>query len=223
MPGVDFETVVVGSPATLPRSGVGDGILASRASHTTRDIVTRQNGTRGPPLWHSRETMDEHYAHTGEEATGTQYIHPIARFPSIIVIGGQSIISTTLTPAVSLGPRPPIEPSFRSVPASALGRREGPSPDDPARRRAMGRILGVCLCAGRRVPRRKRGALCTFEVTEPSRRSADVLRFLARTMPKFEFRRFGIGRNHITKFNYLIFHDGLRPARGVNFRPASPS
>src|SRR5271165_3688361 len=32
-----------------------------------------------------------------EEATGTQYIHPIARFPSIIVIGGQSIILTTLT------------------------------------------------------------------------------------------------------------------------------
>ena len=31
-----------------------------------------------------------------EEATGTQYIHPITRFPSIIVIGGQSIILTTL-------------------------------------------------------------------------------------------------------------------------------
>src|SRR5262249_32582977 len=42
------------------------------------------------------ETMDVHYAHTGEEATGTQYIHPITRFPSIIVIGGQSIILTTL-------------------------------------------------------------------------------------------------------------------------------
>ena len=43
------------------------------------------------------ETMDVHYAHTGEEATGSQYIHPITRFPSIIVIGGQSIILTTLT------------------------------------------------------------------------------------------------------------------------------
>src|SRR5271157_4053507 len=32
-----------------------------------------------------------------EEATGTQHIHPIARFPSIIVIGGQSIILTTLS------------------------------------------------------------------------------------------------------------------------------
>src|SRR5271165_5683724 len=32
-----------------------------------------------------------------EEATGTQYIHPITRFPSIIVIGGQSIILTTLS------------------------------------------------------------------------------------------------------------------------------
>ena len=31
-----------------------------------------------------------------EEATGTQYIHPITRFPSIIMIGGQSIILTTL-------------------------------------------------------------------------------------------------------------------------------
>ena len=30
----------------------------------------------------------------GEEATGTRHIHPIARFPSIIVIGGQSIILT---------------------------------------------------------------------------------------------------------------------------------
>jgi len=30
------------------------------------------------------------------EATGTQNIHPITRFPSIIVIGGQSIILTTL-------------------------------------------------------------------------------------------------------------------------------
>jgi hypothetical protein len=33
-----------------------------------------------------------------EEATGTQHIHPITRFPSIIVIGGQSIILTTLNP-----------------------------------------------------------------------------------------------------------------------------
>ena len=88
---------VIGSAATFPGSGVGDGILARRASHTTRDIVTRQNGTRSPPLWRSRETMDVHYAHTGEEATGTQYIHPITRFPSIIVIGGQSIILTTLS------------------------------------------------------------------------------------------------------------------------------
>ena len=32
-----------------------------------------------------------------EEATGTQYIHRITRFPSIIVIGGQSMILTTLT------------------------------------------------------------------------------------------------------------------------------
>src|SRR5271166_1381244 len=87
---------VVGSAATFPGSGVGDRILARRASHTTRDIVTSQNGTRSPPLWRLRETMDVHYAHTGEEATGTQYIHPIARFPSIIVIGGQSIILTTL-------------------------------------------------------------------------------------------------------------------------------
>jgi len=87
---------VVGSAATFPGSGVGDRILARRASHTTRDIVTSQNGTRSPPLWRLRETMDVHYAHTGEEATGTQYIHPIARFPSIIMIGGQSIILTTL-------------------------------------------------------------------------------------------------------------------------------
>ena len=36
---------VIGSAATFPGSGVGDGILARRASHTTRDIVTRQNGT----------------------------------------------------------------------------------------------------------------------------------------------------------------------------------
>ena len=85
---------VIGSAATFPGSRVGDGILARRASHTTRDIVTRQNGTRSPPPWRSRKTMDVHYAHTGEEATGTQYIHPIAGFPSIIVIGGQSIILT---------------------------------------------------------------------------------------------------------------------------------
>jgi hypothetical protein len=31
-----------------------------------------------------------------EDATATPYIHPITRFPSIIVIGGQSIILTTL-------------------------------------------------------------------------------------------------------------------------------
>ena len=31
-----------------------------------------------------------------EEATGIHYIHPIARFPSIIVIEGRSIILTTL-------------------------------------------------------------------------------------------------------------------------------
>ena len=36
-----------------------------------------------------------------EEATGTKYIHPIARFPSNIVIGGQSILLTTLTPEAS--------------------------------------------------------------------------------------------------------------------------
>jgi hypothetical protein len=30
------------------------------------------------------------------EATGTQYVHPTTRFPSIILIGGQSIILTTL-------------------------------------------------------------------------------------------------------------------------------
>jgi hypothetical protein len=32
-----------------------------------------------------------------EEATDTQYIHPITRFQSVIVMGGQSIILTTLT------------------------------------------------------------------------------------------------------------------------------
>jgi hypothetical protein len=88
---------VIAWAATFPGFGVGDGILARRASHTTRDIVTSQNGTGSPPLWRSRETMDIHYAHTGEEATGTQYIHPITRYPSIIVIGGQSSILTTLT------------------------------------------------------------------------------------------------------------------------------
>jgi hypothetical protein len=31
-----------------------------------------------------------------EEAPGTQYIRPITRFPSIIVIAGQPIILTTL-------------------------------------------------------------------------------------------------------------------------------
>src|SRR5262249_20285428 len=88
---------VISSAATFPGSGVGDGILARRTSHTKHHIVTSQNGTRSPPLWRSRETVDVHYAHTGEEATGTRYIHPITRFPSIIVIGSQSITLTTLT------------------------------------------------------------------------------------------------------------------------------
>jgi hypothetical protein len=96
---------VIGSAATFAGSGAGDGILARRASHTTRDIITSQNGTRSPPLWCPRETMDIHYAHTGEEATGTQHIHPIARFPSIIVIGGLPIILTTLNRRI---PRWPV-------------------------------------------------------------------------------------------------------------------
>jgi hypothetical protein len=33
-----------------------------------------------------------------EEATGTQYIHPLARFPLIIMITNQSLILTALTP-----------------------------------------------------------------------------------------------------------------------------
>ncbi len=40
-----------------------------------------------------------------EEATGTQHIHPITWFPSIIVIGGQSIILTTLTHVAAAPPR----------------------------------------------------------------------------------------------------------------------
>src|SRR3954451_6265561 len=40
---------------------------------------------------------------------------------------------------------------------------------------------------------------------------------------KFEFREFGIGRIRITKFNYPIFRDGLRPARAVIFRSESRS
>jgi hypothetical protein len=39
-----------------------------------------------------------------KQATGTQYIHPIARFPSIIVIGGLPIILTTLTRDKCSGP-----------------------------------------------------------------------------------------------------------------------
>jgi hypothetical protein len=78
---------VINSAATFPGSSVGDGILARRASHTTHDIVSSQYGTRSPPLWRSRETVDVYYAHTGEEATGTQHIHPVTRFPSTIVIG----------------------------------------------------------------------------------------------------------------------------------------
>jgi hypothetical protein len=87
---------VISSAAPFPGSGVGDGIVARRASHTTHDIVTSQNGTRSPPLWRSRETVDVQSAHTGEEATDTQYIHPITRFPWIFVIGSRSIILTTL-------------------------------------------------------------------------------------------------------------------------------
>ena len=37
-----------------------------------------------------------------EEATGTQYIHPVTWFRPIIVIEGQSIILTTLMPGQPL-------------------------------------------------------------------------------------------------------------------------
>jgi hypothetical protein len=40
----------------------------------------------------------DHYTHTREGATRTQDIHPIIRFPSIIVIGDQSILLILLTP-----------------------------------------------------------------------------------------------------------------------------
>ena len=114
---------VIGCAATFPGSGVGDGILARRASHTTRDIVTSQNGTRSPPLWRSRETVDVQYAHTGEEATGI----PITcnrRRPSIIVIRTQSIIVTTLTLQIGhwayMVQTHPGLPSWESLPSAGV-------------------------------------------------------------------------------------------------------
>ena len=74
---------------------------ARRASHTTRNIVTRQSGTRCPPLGRLRETMDVHYAHTGEEATGTRNTSQADDGPSIISIEGASITLITLKETVN--------------------------------------------------------------------------------------------------------------------------
>jgi len=76
-----------------------------------------------------------------EDVAGTQYIHPITRFPSIIVIGGVSIILTTLRVTASpmaaritaLLTSPPAL-TVRQVHAGAASREVGPERGDIGRR-----------------------------------------------------------------------------------------
>ena len=107
-----MSTIISHLPSLTPRTSIGGGVVWKLSvtrlpvgpaplalgglGHTAGDIVSRDNGTRSLPLWQSRWTMDAHYAHTGEEATGTRKARPAEQVPSIIVIHAASIILTVL-------------------------------------------------------------------------------------------------------------------------------